>query len=137
MLLREHREEQHRERRAAGQLWQEGGWVFTTPTGGPVNPRTDYTEWKRLLTAAGVRDGRLHDARHTAATTLLILGVPERAAMGIMGWSDSGMAKRYQHLTAQVRQDIAKQVGGLLWKPPAARPDDDDDGTAGVLAHAS
>jgi integrase len=34
-----------------------------------------------LLAAAGVRDGRLHDARHTAATVLLLLGVPERAVM--------------------------------------------------------
>jgi hypothetical protein len=39
---------------------------------------------------------------------LLILGVAERAVMGIMGWSDSGMARRYQHVTAQVRRDIAK-----------------------------
>lgn len=117
-LLRKHREEQDQERSTAGQLWQDGGWLFATPTGEPVNPRTDYSEWKRLLKAAGLRDGRLHDARHTAATVLLILGVAERAVMDIMGWSNSAMAKRYQHLTAQVRRDIAKQVGGLLWKPP-------------------
>lgn len=67
-LLRKHRDEQDREREAAGQLWDDGGWVFATPTGGPTNHRTDYDEWKRLLVAAGVRDGRLHDARHTAAT---------------------------------------------------------------------
>jgi hypothetical protein len=41
-------------------------------------------------------------------------GVPERAVMDIMGWSSSSMAKRYQHLTAQIRKDIAKRVGGLL-----------------------
>jgi restriction system protein len=40
-----------------------------------VNPSTDYHQWKRLLVDAGLRDGRLHDARHTAATVLLILGV--------------------------------------------------------------
>lgn len=91
-LLRQHREEQDTEREKAAQLWTDTGYLFTTPTGGPVNPRTDYTEWKRLLTRAGLRDGRLHDARHTAATVLLILGVAERAVMGIMGWSDSGMA---------------------------------------------
>ena len=50
----------------AAQLWQEGGYVFTTPTGRPINPSTDYHQWKRLLAAAGLRDGRLHDARHTA-----------------------------------------------------------------------
>lgn len=31
-------------------------------------------------------------ARHTAATVLLILGIPDRAAMAIMGWSRSAMA---------------------------------------------
>jgi integrase len=133
-LLRKHREIQERERQAARQLWRDGGWVFATPTGQPLNPRTDYTEWKRLLKAAQLRDGRLHDARHTAATVLLILGVAERAVMGIMGWSDSGMARRYQHLTAQIRRDIAKQVGGLLWEPESGPPDDRDDGAAGVLA---
>src|SRR5262249_37341815 len=28
--------------------------AFTTPTGGPLNPRSDYTEWKRLFELAGV-----------------------------------------------------------------------------------
>lgn len=71
-----------------------------------------------LLKLAGLRDGRLHDARHRAATLLLILGVAERAVMGVMGWSNSAMAARYQHLTAQVRRDIARGVGGLLWERP-------------------
>jgi integrase len=114
-LLRQHKAKQDTEREEAAQLWIDGGWLFATPTGGPVNPRTDYTEWKRLLSLAGLRDGRLHDARHTAATVLLILEVAERAVMGIMGWSNSAMAKRYQHLTDQVRHDVAKRVGGLLW----------------------
>ncbi|MEU8182979.1 tyrosine-type recombinase/integrase [Micromonospora sp. NPDC049047] len=136
-LLRQHREEQDAEREKAAQLWTDTGYLFTTPTGGPVNPRTDYTEWKRLLTRAGLRDGRLHDARHTAATVLLILGVAERAVMGIMGWSDSGMARRYQHITGQVRRDVAMRVGGLLWQPTQSADNDPDDGAAGVLSKAS
>lgn len=115
-LLQQHRAEQDREREVAAQLWQEGDWVFTTPTGQPLNPRTDYTNWKKLLADAGVCKGRLHDARHTAATVLLVLGVPERAVMGLMGWSDSAMTKRYQHITQEVRKDVASQVGCLLWQ---------------------
>jgi integrase len=115
-LLRAHRAEQDRDRETAGQLWTDGGWLFATPTGGPLNPRTDYDEWKRLLLRAGVRDGRLHDARHTAATVLLLLGVPERAVMGIMGWSHTAMAARYQHITAPIQRDIANRVGGLIWQ---------------------
>ncbi|BCB85741.1 tyrosine-type recombinase/integrase [Phytohabitans suffuscus] len=131
-LLRKHKDEQERERHTAAQLWREGGWLFATPTGEPVNPRTDYDEWKRLLKLARLRDGRLHDARHTAATALLLLGVPERAVMGLMGWSNSSMAARYQHITAQVRRDIAKRVGGLLW----TSDDQGDDGIAGVRVPA-
>lgn len=115
-LLRQHSEEQAAERVRAGSLWQEGDWLFATETGAPTNPRTDYSHWKRLLAGAGVRDGRLHDARHTAATVLLLLGVPERAVMAIMGWSNSTMAARYQHVTAGIRSDIAKSVGNLLWR---------------------
>ena len=94
-------------------------------------------EWTLLLARAGLRDGRLHDARHTAATVLLILEVAERAVMGIMGWSDSGMARRHQHRTAQVGGDIAARVGGLLWRPAEGSNDDPDDGAGGVLAKVS
>jgi integrase len=114
-LLREHRDRQQGERVQAGTLWDEGGWVFTDERGCPINTRTDLKRWKDLLDAAGVREMRLHDARHTAATVLLILGVPERAVMDVMGWSNTSMASRYQHVTAVVTTDIAARVGALLW----------------------
>lgn len=64
---------------------------------------------------AGVRDARLHDARHSAATVLLVLGVPERSVMSIMGWSTTAMAARYQHVTDPIRRSVAERVDGLLW----------------------
>jgi len=67
---------------------------------------------------------------------LLILAVPERAVMDIMGWSSSSMAKRYQHITAQIRKDIAKRVGGLLWDAAEGDRQDGDDGEAGALVPA-
>ncbi|WP_242623912.1 hypothetical protein [Micromonospora kangleipakensis] len=42
-LLRKHRDEQDQERATAAQLWEGSDWLFATPTGGPVNPRTDLT----------------------------------------------------------------------------------------------
>jgi integrase len=90
-----------------------------------LSPNTDYHELKALLAEAGLRDARLHDARHSAATVLLILGVPTPTVMAIMGWSSAAMAKRYQHLVDSIRMDVAKQVGGLLWD--TGEPDDDDE----------
>lgn len=116
-MLHRHQVEQIAERDAAAQLWHESGYVFATLTGEPVNPRTDYTEWKRLLVRAGVPERRLRDARHTAATVLLLLQIPDRTVMGVMGWSNSAMAVRYQHIISAIRRDVANSVGGLLWNP--------------------
>ncbi|MFC9742925.1 tyrosine-type recombinase/integrase [Streptomyces noursei] len=135
-LLRTHQTKQQAERVAAGDDWSEEGWLFATLTGRGTSPRTDYDDWKELLSAAKVRDGRLHDARHTAATVLLILGVSERAVMGLMGWSTTAMAARYQHMVDSVRSDVARQVDGLIWKPGGG-PGDDDDGLAGALVPAN
>lgn len=111
---------QDKERELAGSLWEDGDWVFATPTGQPINPNTDYHAWKDLLEEAGVREARLHDARHTAATMLLILRVPDRTVQGLMGWSDSTMPARYQHLVKQVRKDVADQLGAFIWEAPQA-----------------
>jgi integrase len=123
-LFRAHRVAQEREREEAGASWQDDGWLFATTTGRGTSTRTDYDEWKELLRDAKVRDGRLHDARHTAATVLLILGVPERAVMGLMGWSSTSMAARYQHMVDTVRRSVAEQVDGLIWDASRDRPAD-------------
>ncbi len=113
--LLEHRAAQEKERQAACDLWQEGDWMFAQATGKPTDPRADYTEWRGLLRAAKVRPARLHDARHTAAKMLLVLNVPTRAVMDVMGWSQASIATRYQHVPVELLRGIADQVGGLLW----------------------
>ncbi|THA29006.1 site-specific integrase [Streptomyces sp. A1277] len=121
-LLRRHKEEQGRERTLARDLWTEKGYVFTSPVGEPLNPNTDFHRWKDLLKAAGVRDGRLHDARHTAATVLLILGISDAVVDSIMGWEpgkSARMHRRYQHMTSPVLQQTAAKIGALLWAAPA------------------
>lgn len=113
--LRQHKAAQDRERQLAAELWEEGDWVFTQATGRPIDPRGDHDGWKSLLREAGVRDARLHDARHTAATMLLALGVPNRSVMEIMGWSELSMTMRYQHVSHELLGTIASQVEALLW----------------------
>lgn len=62
--------------------------MFTNRLGGPVHPTVDHEAWKALLRAAKVRDARLHDARHTAATMLLVLKVANQ--IGGLVWADRG-----------------------------------------------
>lgn len=111
--LEAHKREQEAERETADELWQGEGWIFVDPLGRKLNARTDGFHWKRLLADAGVRDARLHDARHTAATVLLELGINHRATMGVMGWSSASMAQRYQHVTDAVRRSIAERSAAI------------------------
>jgi len=128
-LLMTHRENQQAEREQAGSLWHDGGWVFTDRLGRPINPRTDWDRWKQLLRAAGVREGRLHDARHTAATMLVVLGVSDRTIMGMMGWSNTSMTQRYGHIVDPIRRDVAGRLDALLWSDdePQVQPVDLDE----------
>ena len=112
--LRRHRDAQEAERLTAAQLWADEGWVFADELGRRINPRTDWTYWKQLLRDAGVRDARLHDARHTAATVLLLLGVHERTIISILGWSSTAMVSRYAHVIAPIHRDVAGRLDDLL-----------------------
>ncbi|MBD3004334.1 tyrosine-type recombinase/integrase [Streptomyces sp. 5-10] len=126
-MLRAHAEAQERERKAAGNLWAESDYVFTKPLGGPLSPNTDYHDWKRLLEDAGVRDARLHDARHTAATVLMLLGVPDRVIDQIMGWepgTSASMRARYLHVPDAMLKDVARKIADAIWGPQETPPVD-------------
>jgi integrase len=101
--LLDHRRAQTQERRRAGAGWQNLDLVFARPDGSPIDPRADHQTWKELLARAGVRNARLHDARHTAATLLLAQGVDGRVVMSLMGWSQAVLLTRYQHVMDSMR----------------------------------
>ncbi|MFI5584552.1 hypothetical protein ACIA5G_05940 [Amycolatopsis sp. NPDC051758] len=61
----------HPARRSLGKL----GAPQAPENGRLIDLRADYATSRELLTETGVREARPHDARHTAATLLLALGV--------------------------------------------------------------
>lgn len=122
-ILRQHQEAQERERITAGTDWEDKGHVFASAIGGPLSPNTDFHTRKQLLRDAGVRNGRLHDARHTAATVLLILGVPDVVIGSVMGWEPGEAARmraRYMHVTGTMLRKVAQQAGDALREPHRA-----------------
>ena len=107
---------QAEQRLAAATVWADGGFVFCQSTGRPIDRRRDWQDWNDLLRAAGVRDARLHDARHTAATLLSKQGVPARAVMDILGHSQIGLTLgMYSHVVPELAQDAAERIGNTLW----------------------
>ncbi|WP_405810078.1 tyrosine-type recombinase/integrase [Streptomyces sp. NBC_01520] len=61
--LKSHRQHQKAERKTAGVNWKDSGLVFTTPTGGPIDPANMTRRFGRFLDSAGLRRIRFHDLR--------------------------------------------------------------------------
>ncbi len=90
--------------------------MFCQANGRPIDARRDWLAWKALLKAAGVRDARLHDARHTAATMLLQQGVPARVAMQVLGHSQISLTLgTYSHVVPELADEAAERMGAALW----------------------
>jgi site-specific recombinase XerD len=113
--LRAHRRAQNAERLAAGTTWNDWDLVFCSPAGLPINPHDDWEDWRSLLAAAGVREARVHDARHTAGTLLLEQGVDIRVVQQVLGHSQLSQTQRYTHPTAELTRHAADQIGEALW----------------------
>lgn len=118
--IESHRQDQLKERRLAGSLWEDNGLVFAQPNGRALDPDRHTAAWNQFLARAGVRPARLHDARHTAATLLLVQGVDSRTVMALMGWSHVSMTTRYQHVVPELRREAAERMGQVLWSTATA-----------------
>jgi integrase len=114
--LRAHRAAQLEERVAAGSLWEDHDLVFAQVNGRPIERKSDWKAWKNLLNEAGVREVRLHDGRHTAATLLLSEGVHPRVVMEVLGHSQMRTTTdTYSHVMPALGREAADRMGKALW----------------------
>jgi integrase len=112
--LRRRREAQMRECQARGVRWDDKGFVFTQPSGRPVDPRRDYAAWKALTERAGVPVGRLHAARHTAATLLLATGTDIATVQEILGHSDIRVTRGYVDIADKQKREAVNRLAQAL-----------------------
>lgn len=97
--LKRHRERQEEERNATKVGWKDSGLIFTTPTGGPLDPANMTRRFGRLLDRAGLRRIRFHDLRHSTATLLLEQGVDLVVIKELLGHAHIGVtAGVYAHV---------------------------------------
>jgi integrase len=68
-----------------------------------------------MLAHAGVRDARLHDARHATVDLLYEAAVPEPVITEIVGHSTIGMSRRYKSRGNQQQlRDAMTRMSELL-----------------------
>ncbi|MFI0718111.1 hypothetical protein ACH4UA_01630 [Streptomyces sp. NPDC020939] len=87
-----------------------GGQTDVSPSPVPgVGPSASH-KWKELHEAADPRDGRLHDARHTAGTVVDAIS--------------ARMRRRHQHLTDRVLHDTPPRSANSSERARTAAPAD-------------
>lgn len=96
--LREHAGLQQRERRAAGERWQDLDLVFPTNVGTPMSPSNLRRDLARLTVTAGLGRWSPNELRHSAASLLSASGVPLEQIADLLGHTDTRMLlKHYRH----------------------------------------
>ena len=101
---------------AAGDAWQDReGLVFTDSVGRPLLPEYVSHRFARDVARAGVPRVRLHDLRHSAATTLLAAGVPLAVISEWLGHSGIAITKSaYAAVVPELLTDAADAMDRAL-----------------------
>jgi integrase len=114
-VLTARRKRQAAERLAAGALWHDDGWVFTTEIGTAIDPSNALHWWYRLTERAGIGRRRMHAARHTTATLMLDRGVPLELVSKVLGHKGLAItADVYARPTADAQRRALETMADAL-----------------------
>ncbi|MGH8931923.1 MAG: tyrosine-type recombinase/integrase [Egibacteraceae bacterium] len=127
--LRQHREQQGKEREAAAELWQDHGVVFCREDGAPLDPSAVSRRFHALARQAGLPRLTLHGLRHSYATIAIVAGVPPHVLSRRLGHAKVEITLGiYGHLLPGGDQTAAGTVAGRILgnheDPGEAAPED-------------
>ncbi len=115
-MLRKHRVAQKQEKMAAANVWEDTtGLVFTTETGGKVDPRNFLRVIEAAAKAAKIEGVGIHTLRHSAAVALLESGTHIKAVADILGHSSIAITGDvYGHTSDTAARTAIGALGGAL-----------------------
>ena len=115
-LLKRQRAWQALDRLSLGEAWEDSGFIFTTRTGTPLDPRNLLREFKGICADAGLGDWHIHELRHSSASLMLASGVPLQVVSEILGHASIRMtADVYGHIMDPDRVAAAEAMSRVLW----------------------
>lgn len=115
--LRRQRATQAADRLRAGSAYLDEGALFTDELGRRLTPKAATNAFARVAGKAKISTTRLHDLRHTAATTLLVGGADVRTTAGVLGHSTPNVTlATYAHLVADAQRDAIDRLGESIEK---------------------
>jgi integrase len=124
-LLKRHRREQREQFLSLGVQWSEHTPVFAALRKGsarPIDPANDRKRWLKALARAEEPHVRLHDARHTAATIMLMEGVDMYSVSKALGHSSiQTTIDTYGHLPSASLRSAFEASSKALTRPRVAK----------------
>lgn len=116
--LKAHRRAQTERRLALGVAWVDHDLICDRGDGGPLDPDSFSSGFKTAVTKAKLPKAiRLHDVRHSVATTLLREGVDPKIVSAMLGHSTVAFTQdQYQHvlksMTSAAADALDQALGG-------------------------
>lgn len=115
------RNQKIKQQEVAGETWSDGGLVFTSTTGTPVDRRNFATRiLKPALRVAGLPHLTLHGLRHTFASIMLFeWRVDPKTVQEMLGHASIRMTMDvYGHLFPNSQEDAIRRLHELYGAPP-------------------
>lgn len=114
-VLKRAKKRQAAERLALDGAYSDAGYVVADEAGRAYFPNTIGRLWHEITGEAGVRQIRLHDARHSAATAMHLRGVPMAVIAYWLGHTDASFTQRtYAHSQEDELRKAAASLGAVV-----------------------
>ena len=115
LLLKEHFKSQKMEDTVFGKRKGDSDLVFCTSKGGPLRPNTVTRAWTMVIKKCGVKRIRLHDARHTYASLMLLAGTNLKVVSERLGHSGIDVtADIYSHVMPGLDEEAARKFDEIM-----------------------
>ncbi|WP_371414833.1 tyrosine-type recombinase/integrase [Caloramator sp. E03] len=114
-ILKEHKQLQEKEKKEAGNSYNDNKLVFATGIGNPITTKNLFNIYKSLLNKAGIKHKKFHSLRHTYATKLFEKGVPLKTVQTLLGHSDISItAEIYTHVMPKEKISAVEKLNDLF-----------------------
>jgi integrase len=99
---------------AAGESWNDSGYLFVSPTGAPLHERNISAAFHLACDHAGVPRIRFHDTRHSCGTLLHLQGADPFIIQKVLGHSQLSTTRRYTHTPVEVTRPALERLESLF-----------------------
>ena len=102
---------QNNEKLLYGDGYTDNDYIFASPVGLCIEPRTMQDIFKRVIKAAGIPDANFHALRHTFATRALEAGIAAKTVSTILGHASvSFTLDLYTHISIDTKREAIEKI---------------------------